>query len=178
MNNNEDLRAAIRTIPDFPKPGILFRDVTTLFLDGPKFRAAINRLADRFSGDKLDAVAGIEARGFLVAAAVAYRLGTGVLIIRKHNKLPGETVGIDYALEYGQDRIEMHSDAVVPGANVLLVDDLVATGGTACAALDLLRGQKARVTAAGFIVDLPALGGAARLRKAGARVESLLSFED
>ena len=172
---NDDLAALIRTIPDFPKPGILFRDVSTLLLDGPGFRAAIDRLATRVApGTEL--VAGVEARGFVVAAALGYALGLGKLMLRKPGKLPGDKVGIDYALEYGSDRIEMHVGHVRAGQRVLLVDDLIATGGTALAAVELLRGAGATVEQTLFLVDLPDLGGANRLRAAGVSADALLAF--
>jgi adenine phosphoribosyltransferase len=174
---NDDLAALIRTVPDYPKPGIMFRDITTLLLDGAGFRTTIDRLAERVAAKPHDLVAGIEARGFVFGAALAHALGLGVLLMRKKNKLPGATVGINYALEYGQDRIEMHADACVPGARVLLVDDLIATGGTALAAVQLLRQSGATVDTAAFVVDLPDLGGAQRLREAGVTVEALLTFE-
>jgi adenine phosphoribosyltransferase len=173
---NADLAALVRTIPDFPKPGILFRDVSTLLLDGDGFRNAIDRLAETFDPDEVDLIAGIEARGFIVASALSYALSKGKIMLRKSGKLPGAAVGIDYALEYGTDRIEMHVGAVMPGARVLLVDDLIATGGTALAGVQLLRGDGAVVTQARFLVDLPDLGGAARLAEAGVTSDALLAF--
>jgi adenine phosphoribosyltransferase len=173
---NDDLKALIRTIPDFPKPGIQFRDITTLLLDAGGFAAAIERLAARV-GEAPDLVAGIEARGFVAAAALALRLGAGLLLIRKAGKLPGATIAEEYALEYGSDRLAMHVDACAPGAKVLLADDLLATGGTALAAARLVRRVGGKVTAAAFIVDLPALGGGARLREAGIEVHALVEFE-
>ena len=132
-----DLGALIRTIDGYPKPGVAFRDITTLLLDGPGFGATIEQLAEA-AGPQPGLIAGIEARGFIFGAALAYRLGCGLVLLRKRNKLPGRVTGINYALEYGQDRIEMHADAVVPGTRVLLVDDLIATGGTALAGIELL----------------------------------------
>ena len=173
---NEDLRRLIRTIPDFPKPGIQFRDVTTLLLDSRGFSAAIERLAARVDG-RPDLVAGIEARGFVVAAALAQRLGAGLLLVRKHGKLPGETIAEEYALEYGTDRLALHVDACAPGARVLIADDLIATGGTALAALRLVRRAGAQAAEAAFLIDLPDLGGAARLRAEGVTVHSLVAFE-
>ena len=172
---NDDLRALIRTIPDFPKPGIQFRDITTLLLDPAGFAATIARMASATVGP-VDLVAGIEARGFLFAAALAMPLKAGVLLIRKDGKLPGATIAEDYALEYGEDRIVMHEDALVPGQRVLLVDDLIATGGTARAAVRLLRKAGAEVTQAQFVVDLPELGGAAALRAQNIQVDSLVTF--
>ncbi|WP_157216229.1 adenine phosphoribosyltransferase [Flavisphingomonas formosensis] len=174
--HNADIAALIRTIPDFPKPGILFRDITTLLLDGPGLAMTIDRLAGLHPGP-IDLVAGIEARGFIFGAAVAQKLGVGLLLIRKDGKLPGRTVAVDYTLEYGQDRIEMHEDAFVPGARILLVDDLIATGGTAAAAVRLLRKAGAVVTGASFVIDLPDLGGADRLRAEDVPVGTLVAFE-
>ena len=175
--DNADLAALIRTIPDHPSPGVLFRDVTTLLLDANGFAATVERMARRVDAGAIDLVAGIEARGFVFAAALAARLGRGMLLLRKTGKLPGDRIGIDYALEYGSDRIEMHADACAPGARVLLVDDLIATGGTAIAALGLLRQAGAIVGTAAFVIDLPELGGADRLREAGLTVETLVAFD-
>ena len=175
MIPNDDLKALIRTIPDFPKPGIQFRDITTLLLDPAGLSSAVERLSALFP--KADMVAGIEARGFLFGAALAVRLGTGVLLIRKDGKLPGATIAEDYALEYGTDRIAIHADACTPGARVLLVDDLIATGGTARAAVRLLHKAGAEVTQAAFVVDLPELGGADALRGDGITVSALVAFE-
>nr|WP_277923075.1 MULTISPECIES: adenine phosphoribosyltransferase [unclassified Sphingomonas] len=169
------MKALIRTIPDFPKPGIMFRDITTLLLDAAGFAASIDRMAAATAGP-VDLVAGIEARGFLFAAALAAPLGAGVLLIRKDGKLPGVTIAEDYALEYGTDRIAIHADAFAPGKRVLLVDDLIATGGTARAAVRLLRKAGAVVEQAQFLVDLPDLGGAAALRGDGITVDSLVAF--
>jgi adenine phosphoribosyltransferase len=171
-----DLRALIRTIPDFPRPGVMFRDITTLLLDPDGFAGAIDRIAQAIE-TKPDLVAGIEARGFVVAAALALRLGTGLLLIRKDGKLPGTTIAEDYTLEYGVDRLAMHIDACAPGARVHLVDDLIATGGTALAAVRLIGRAGAVVTGASFVIDLPDLGGAERLRQQGVAVHSLLAFE-
>ncbi|HNW17599.1 MAG TPA: adenine phosphoribosyltransferase [Sphingorhabdus lacus] len=176
MTDNADLAALIRTIPDYPKPGILFRDVSTLLLDGPGFRATIDRLAALVAPDT-ELIAGIEARGFVVAAGLSYALGLGKLMLRKPGKLPGEKIGADYALEYGTDRIEMHVGHVRPGQKVLLVDDLIATGGTASAGVELIRQGGGKVEQALFIVDLPDLGGATRLRKQGIEVKCLIDFE-
>ena len=176
ITGNDDLKALIRTIPDFPRPGIQFRDITTLLLDGQGFAAAIERLAFRIE-TKPDLVAGIEARGFVVAAALAQRLGAGLLLIRKDGKLPGETIAEDYALEYGTDRLTMHVDACAPGAQVWLADDLIATGGSALAATRLVRRAGASVAGASFIVDLPDLGGSKRLSGEGFAVHALVEFE-
>lgn len=176
IGDNDDLKALVRTIPDFPKPGIAFRDITTLLLDGAGFAAAIERLAFRIE-EIPDLVAGIEARGFVVAAALAQRLGCGVLLIRKDGKLPGKTIAEDYALEYGSDRLTMHVDACAPGARVWLADDLIATGGSALAALRLIRRAGAQAAGASFIIDLPDLGGSDRLRQEGLPVHHLIAFE-
>jgi adenine phosphoribosyltransferase len=172
---NDDLKALIRTIPDFPKPGIQFRDITTLLLDAHGLATVVDRMVTAVDGP-VDLIAGVEARGFLFAAAVAVPLKAGVLLIRKDGKLPGATIAEDYALEYGQDRIAMHADACAPGARVLLVDDLIATGGTARAAVRLLRKAGAIVTAAQFLIDLPDLGGADALRGDDVDVTALVSF--
>ncbi len=176
MTAADRLRSLIRTIPDFPKPGIQFRDITTLLLDPAGLRLAVETMAEQLDGP-FDLVAGIEARGFVFAPALALTLGTGVLLIRKDGKLPGATIAEDYALEYGNDRIAMHADACTPGARVLLVDDLIATGGTARAAVRLLRKAGATVTQAAFVIDLPDLGGADALRGDGIAVSSLVAFD-
>lgn len=176
MSENADLAALIRNIPDYPNPGIMFRDISTLLLDGPGFRATIDRLAAMVAPDT-ELIAGIEARGFIVAAGLSYALGLGKLMLRKPGKLPGEKIGTDYALEYGSDRIEMHVGHVQPGQKVLLVDDLIATGGTAMAGVDLIARGGGRVEQALFIVDLPELGGATKLRARGIDAESLINFE-
>ncbi len=173
---NADLAALVRTIPDYPKPGIMFRDISTLLLDGKGFRLSIDRLIETLRPDSIDLIAGIEARGFVVAAALSYALSKGKVMLRKPSKLPGVTVGIDYALEYGHDRIELHEGAVAPGARVLIVDDLIATGGTALAACALLRGEGAIVAHARFLIDLPDLGGSAKLRATNVEPVALLSF--
>jgi adenine phosphoribosyltransferase len=171
-----DLRALIRTIPDHPKPGIQFRDITTLLLNGSGFATTIERLAATVA-DKPDLVAGVEARGFAIGAALALRLGCGLLLIRKDGKLPGETIGEDYALEYGTDRLTMHIDACAPGARVLIVDDLLATGGTALAAARLVRRAGGVVTGARFVIDLPDLEGGEKLRREQIETVSLLEFQ-
>lgn len=176
MTGNDDLRALVRTIPDYPKPGIQFRDVSTLLLDGPAFRQTIDQMIALVDPDSFDLIAGIEARGFIVSAAMSYALEKGKIMLRKPGKLPGKSVSIDYALEYGTDRIEMHNDAIQPGQRVLLVDDLIATGGTALAGVELLRGQGAIVEQALFIVDLPDLGGAQKLAAAGLKPTALMAF--
>ena len=172
-----DLRATIRNIPDYPKPGIIFRDITTLLGNARAFRRAVDELVQPWAGMKIDKVAGIEARGFILGGAVAHQVSAGFVPIRKKGKLPHTTVRIAYSLEYGLDEMEMHEDAVAPGERVVLVDDLIATGGTAEGAVKLLRQMGAEVLAACFIVDLPELGGAAKLRALGVPVRTLISFE-
>ena len=166
----------IRTIPDHPKPGVLFRDVTTLLANGPAFRQAVDELASPFANARIDKVAAIEARGFILGGAVAHGLRAGFVPLRKFGKLPHTVVGMEYELEYGTDVLEMHTDAVAAGERVLLIDDLIATGGTAEAAIKLLRGGGAGVVAAAFLVDLPDLGGAERVRRMGVPVSALVSF--
>ena len=172
-----DLKAAIRTIPDYPKPGILFRDITTLLGNARAFRRAVDELVQPWAGSKIDKVAGMEARGFIIGGAVAHQVSAGFIPIRKKGKLPHKRVSIAYSLEYGLDEMEMHEDAVVRGERVILVDDLIATGGTAEGAVKLLQQQGADVLAACFIVDLPDLGGAEKIRQLGVPVRTLISFE-
>ena len=171
------MRASIRTVPDFPKPGIQFRDITTLLSDPAALRTGVAMLAEQVEASGATLVAGMEARGFIFGAAVAIQAGLGFVPIRKPGKLPIETIGVDYALEYGSDRLELDPDALSADAKVALVDDLIATGGTALAAIQLVKLAGAQVSAAHFVVDLPDLGGAQRLRDAGVQVSSLLAFE-
>jgi adenine phosphoribosyltransferase len=171
------IKSRIRAVPHYPKQGVMFRDITTLLKDPVGFRDTINELASRYAGVKIDRVAGIEARGFIVGAALAYQLGLGFVPIRKKGKLPAETVGQDYELEYGTDRIEMHVDAVSQGERVLLVDDLLATGGTAGAACKLIESMGGKIVECCFVIDLPDLGGRARLEKHGHKVFALCEFE-
>ncbi len=172
-----DLKAAIRSIPDYPKPGIVFRDITTLLGDARAFRRTVDELVQPWAGGKVDRVAGIEARGFILGGAIAHQLSCGFVPIRKKGKLPFKRVSIGYSLEYGIDEMEMHEDAVERGERVILVDDLIATGGTAEAAVKLLKQIGADVVAACFIVDLPDLGGAEKIRKLGVPVRTLIAFE-
>lgn len=172
-----NLTDAIRTIPDFPKPGIMFRDITTLFGDARAFRKAVDDLVQPFAGRKIDKVAGIEARGFILGGAIAHQLSIGFIPVRKKGKLPHKTYSVEYSLEYGTDHMEVHVDACAAGEKVMLVDDLIATGGTAIAAVQLLRQAGAEVAAAAFVIDLPDLGGADKLRQLGVPVSTLVSFE-
>ncbi len=176
MNEPFDLKAAIRTIPDYPKPGIMFRDITTLLGDARAFRRAIDELVQPWAGTKVDKVAGMEARGFILGGAIAHQLSIGFVPIRKKGKLPYKKVTIGYSLEYGIDEMEMHADAVLPGEKVILVDDLIATGGTAEGAVKLLQTIGADVIAACFVIDLPDLGGAKKIEALGVPVRTLIEF--
>jgi adenine phosphoribosyltransferase len=172
-----DLRSSIRTIPDYPKPGIMFRDITTLLSNARAFRRAVDELVQPWAGSKIDKVAGIEARGFILGGAVAHQISAGFVPIRKKGKLPHKRVSIAYSLEYGLDEMEMHEDGVEKGDRVILVDDLIATGGTAEGAVKLLRQLNVEVLAACFIIDLPDLGGADKLRALNVPVRTLIAFE-
>ena len=171
-----NLADTIRTIPDYPKRGIMFRDITTLLGDAEAFRHAVDAMTDPFRHAGITKVAGIEARGFILGGAIAHQLKAGFVPLRKRGKLPGETYAVEYALEYGVDAMEMHRDALIEGERTMLIDDLIATGGTALAAVDLLRRAGAEVVAAGFVIDLPDLGGAAKLAATGVPVSSLVAF--
>jgi adenine phosphoribosyltransferase len=171
-----DLAASIRSIPDYPKPGILFRDITTLLGDAQAFRRAVDELVQPWAGAKVDKVAGIEARGFILGGAVAHQLSAGFVPVRKKGKLPHATVSIAYSLEYGLDHMEMHQDAITANERVILIDDLIATGGTAEGAVKLLRQLGADIVAACFVIDLPDLGGAKKLEALGVPVRSLIAF--
>lgn len=175
--STDSLTALVRTIPDFPKPGILFRDITTLLADGDGLRDLVDRMAAVARPLDPDLIVGIEARGFILGAALALALGKGFVPVRKKGKLPGKTVGIDYCLEYGTDRLELHEGQVPVGARVLLVDDLIATGGTALAAAQLLREQGASVLMALFAIDLPDLGGMASLAADGVAAQAIIAFD-
>ena len=170
-------KSLIRTIPHYPREGVMFRDITTLLRDADGFRSAISQLVERYRDEKIDTVAGIEARGFIIGAAIATHLRTGFVPIRKTNKLPGERIGQEYALEYGVDRLELHTDAIEAGQRVLLVDDLIATGGTAEASIKLIEQVGGEVAEACFVIDLPELGGRRRIEAMGHRVFSLCEFE-
>jgi adenine phosphoribosyltransferase len=171
------LKSLIRTIPHYPKPGIMYRDITTLLKDAIGFKLTIDTLAHRYAGMKLDKVAGIESRGFIIGGALASRLGVGFVPIRKRGKLPGEKLGRDYVLEYGEDRVEMHLDAVDSGEQVLLVDDLIATGGTAEASASLIEEAGGAIVECCFVIDLRAIEGRQRLEAKGYRVFALCEFE-
>ena len=171
------IKSRIRTIPHYPHDGIMFRDITTLLKDPIGLRATIQEITKRYGEVKIDKVAGIEARVFIVGTPVAYELGVGFVPVRKQNKLPAETVGRDYQLEYGSDRIEIHVDAIQPGDRVLLVDDLIATGGTALAAVNLIQDMGGEVLECCFVIDLPDVGGRARLEADGQKVFALCAFK-
>ena len=171
------IKSLIRTIPHYPKQGIQFRDITTLLKDPIGFRMVIDALAHHYANQKIDKIAGIEARGFIIGAALAYKLGLGFVPIRKSGKLPAETVGHDYALEYGADRVEIHTDAIKKGEQILLVDDLIATGGTAIAAAALIQKLGGVVIACAFVIDLPDLGGSLQLTNLGLKPFALCEFE-
>lgn len=171
------IKSRIRTIPHYPHQGIMFRDITTLLKDPVGLRATIHEIVSRYKGMKIDKVAGIESRGFIIGTPVAYELGLGFVPVRKKGKLPAETIGRDYQLEYGSDRIEIHTDAIQKGDRVLLVDDLIATGGTAEAAAKLIEDMGGIVVECCFVIDLPDIGGRARLEKLGHKVFALCEFE-
>lgn len=172
-----DIREAIRTIPDYPKPGIMFRDITTLLGNARAFRRAVDELVQPYAGIRIDKVAGIEARGFILGGAVAHQLSTAFLPVRKKGKLPWKTLRQEYELEYGTDEMEIHTDAISKGDQVVIVDDLVATGGTAEAALKLIERAGGIVIGLSFVIDLPEIGGAEKLRKMGKIVRTLCAFE-
>ncbi|HEY4720548.1 MAG TPA: adenine phosphoribosyltransferase [Anaerolineae bacterium] len=171
------IKSRIRTVPHYPKQGVMFRDITTLLKDPVGLRITINELVNRYTGSRIDKIAAIESRGFIVGAALAFQLGVGFVPIRKKGKLPAETIGHDYDLEYGSDRIEMHVDAITPGDRILLVDDLIATGGTAEAAVKLIEKMSGKIVECCFVIDLPDLGGRKRLEKHGQKVFALCEFE-
>ena len=173
----EAIKSKIRTIPNYPREGIMFRDITTLLGDAQGFRKAVDELVQPHAGVRIDKVAGIEARGFILGGAVAHQLSVGFVPIRKKDKLPFERLGQDYQLEYGSDRVEIHVDAIRRGDNVLLVDDLIATGGTMSASVELIRQMGGEVVGCSFVIDLPDLGGRKRLEAMGLNVQTLCAFE-
>jgi len=172
-----DFKDTIRTIPDYPQPGIMFRDITTLLGNARAFRRAVDELVQPYAGVRVDKVAALEARGFILGGAVAHQLSVGFIPIRKKGKLPYTVIGESYALEYGQDRVEIHIDALKQGEHILLVDDLIATGGTASAGIRLMERAGAQVIGCSFVIDLPELGGADKLRALGKPVNTLVAFE-
>ena len=172
-----DIKSVIRTIPDYPKKGILFRDITTLWQDAGGFRHVVDQLVWPYAGVRIDKVAGIEARGFVLGGAIAHQLSVGFIPVRKKGKLPGAVISEEYDLEYGTDTVEMHQDAIKEGENILLVDDLIATGGTAAAAIKLIRHAGGTVIGAAFVIDLPDIGGARRVAGMGVNVRTLCEFE-
>ena len=172
-----DIKDLVRTIPNYPKPGIMFRDITTLLEHPTGFRRTVDELVQPFAGSSITRIAGIEARGFILGGAVAHQLSIGFVAIRKKGKLPWQTISVEYDLEYGTDEVEIHIDSVEPGDKILIIDDLIATGGTAAAAVQLVRDAGGEVVGASFIVDLPDLGGRARLEEMGIQVRTLMSFE-
>jgi len=173
----DNLKGLIRTIPDYPQPGIMFRDVTTLLADAQGFKATIERLTEPYRKEPVDAVAGIEARGFILGGAVADRLGCGFIPLRKKGKLPYKTISQEYTLEYGIDVIEIHEDAIKSGERILLVDDLIATGGTAEAAIKLIERVGGKIIGAAFIIDLPELGGRVKIESMGANCHTIMEFD-
>ena len=172
-----DLKQHIRTVPDFPEKGIMFRDVTTLFNNAEAFAETINQFYSSWSEHQIDAIAGIDARGFIIGGALAYKMELPFVALRKKGKLPFDTSSEEYDLEYGKETLEIHKDAIAPGANVLVMDDLIATGGTAAAGINLIRSLGGKVAGCGFIIDLPEIGGAAKLEEMGVEVKSLMAFE-
>lgn len=176
-SDKELVKSKVRAIPDWPKPGIMFRDITTLLKDREGFNKMIDLLVDRYKDMHIDLIAGIEARGFIIGGALAHRLGIGFVPIRKKGKLPAKTISIGYGLEYGKDTIEIHEDAVDGNSHILLVDDLIATGGTALAACQLITKLGGKVVECCFIIDLPDLNGRKKLEDAGYKVFGLIEFE-
>ena len=171
------IKSRIRTIPDFPRPGIMFRDITTLLQDSYGFRKVVDELVQPYAGIRIDKVAGVEARGFILGGAVAHQLSVGFVPVRKKGKLPWQTIGQDYDLEYGSDRVEVHADAIVAGDDILLVDDLIATGGTAEATIRLVQQAGGTIVGATFVIELPDLGGRRRLEALGVEMRALCAFE-
>jgi adenine phosphoribosyltransferase len=172
--STDDLRAKIREVPDFPKPGILFYDITTLLRDGDAFREVIDRMAEAVKGERIDLVVGMESRGFIFAAPLADRLGAGFVPVRKLGKLPAETIEVEYDLEYGTATLEIHRDAITRGQRVLVVDDLLATGGTVLGTIELVRRLGGEIAGLSFMVELTALGGRAKLAEFA--INTLLAY--
>jgi len=172
-----DIKSYIRTIPNYPKDGVMFRDITALWQNPAGLRTAIDQLIWPYIGVRIDKIAGIEARGFVLGGAIAHQLGVGFIPVRKQGKLPCDTIGVEYELEYGKDVVEIHKDAVNEGENILIVDDLIATGGTAEAAIKLIRQAKGTIVGAAFVIDLPDIGGRARIESMGVNVRTLCEFE-
>lgn len=172
-----DIKSIIRTIPNYPKEGVMFRDITTLWQDAAGLRTVIDQLVWPYAGVRIDKVAGIEARGFVLGGAIAHQLSVGFVPIRKQGKLPFDTIGEEYELEYGTDVVEIHKDAIKEGENILIVDDLIATGGTAEAAIKLIRAAKGTIVGAAFVIDLPDIGGRKRIEAMGVNVRTLCEFE-
>ncbi len=172
-----DIKSVIRTIPNYPKEGVMFRDITTLWQDAAGLRTAIDQLVWPYAGVRIDKVAGIEARGFVLGGAIAHQLSVGFVPVRKKGKLPFDTISEEYELEYGTDVVEIHTDAIKEGENILIVDDLIATGGTAEAAIKLIRAAKGTIVGAAFIIDLPDIGGRKRIEAMGVNVRTLCEFE-
>lgn len=172
-----DITKLIRTIPNYPKEGIMFRDITTLLKDPKGFQTTINMLVEKYKNSDIDYIAGIEARGFILGSALAFALNKGFIPVRKKGKLPGKTITQDYDLEYGSDTIEIHEDSFAPGSKILLIDDLIATGGTAIGAITLIEKAGGKIFETAFVVDLPELGGAMKIKNLGHKVFCLCSFE-
>lgn len=173
----DDLKNKIREVPNWPKKGVNFKDITTLLQDKNTFKSTIDSISEFFGDEKVDKVVGIDARGFLIAAPLAYKLNAGLAIVRKPGKLPFSLIEQEYTLEYGKDILQMHADAILPGEKVVLVDDLIATGGTAEATCDLIERLGGEILGVGFVIDLPFLGGSGRLRKKGYNVKSLIKYD-
>jgi len=173
-----DLKTYVRTVPDFPKKGVMFRDITTIFNNASAFAEMVNQFQSAWNNYQIEAIAGIDARGFVVGGALAYKMQLPFIALRKAGKLPFKTISEEYDLEYGKAKLEIHKDALKANQNVLIVDDLIATGGTAAAGVNLIRAVGGTVVGCGFIIDLPAIGGAERLKSTGVEVKSLMVFEE
>ena len=174
---NQKLKSLVRSLPDVPEPGVVFRDITTLLKDAEGFGKTVDEMVNFYPKEEIDKVAAIDARGFILGGAIAHQLSTGFIPLRKQGKLPWHTIGRDYSLEYGGDRLEIHTDSVAKGERVLLVDDLLATGGTATAAIQLLEETGAKITGCCFVINLPNLGGSELIRRLGHKVKTVIEFE-